>query len=434
MPVKPPLPMVLASLVCLLALSEAAQARFALMPADRVNEVPIERLLANVERNAQGLTPAQQARTIGRLHLLAYLRKTEKLAVYRDHPQQVAEGHIGDCITLDEQVIGKDNRRWPKAKPGEMCEARSYHLEPRREIPYSSNLPVPNAHLTAAVAAYSRAKQLEPDNLRTRLALAFGLDRIGQRERACDELRFVARRGLELVRPPLRAIGNERIYPIAPPPMPTDWETHVVLSEAVAHFWEIATSPDDRRLAAALKERLDQSPPLRYVTPILIPLQANAAFETLIERASPVGFDFTGQGEHGPIGWLDSNAAWLVWDPRGTQKIASGFQLFGSVTWVAFWDNGYLALGALDDDGDGQIAGAELHGLALWQDLNSNGRSDEGEVSPLAARGIVALDYSYERANDDLWISKTGVTFADGEVRPSYDWQMHSTVLVPVKD
>ena len=92
MPVKfSSMQIALASLICFLGFGAAAQAMFALMPADRVNEVPIERLLANLERNAQGLTPAQQARAIGRIHLLAYLRQSERLSVYRERPDDVAE-------------------------------------------------------------------------------------------------------------------------------------------------------------------------------------------------------------------------------------------------------------------------------------------------------------------------------------------------------
>ena len=44
---------------------------------------------------------------------------------------------------------------------------------------------------------------------------------------------------------------------------------------------------------------------------------------------------------------------------------------------------------------------------------------------PLADYKIVALRYAYERAGDDMWIAKDGVEFADGGVRPTYDWLLH---------
>ena len=402
----------------------AAQAMFALMPADRVDDVPIERLLANVERNAQGLTPAQQARTIGRLHLLAYLRQSEKLTVYRERPDDIAEGFIGDCAALDKQTSASNHNsgRWPKRKPGERCEARRYHLGPEQEVPYVENKALPaTAHLMAAIDAYQRAKNLEPNNLRTRLALAFALDRAGRLEEARVELRFIVRKGLELV-PLSDNPGQPK----------TEWDLHVVLSEAVGHFALIAESEDDKRMIAELKHRLEMAPPMMYITPIFVPLEAKAEVSSMIDRKSSVAFDFSGQGERMQLGWLTDKAAWLVWDPRGTGRIESGFQMFGSVTWIAFWENGYLPLGALDDDGDGKLVGDELKGLALWRDANANGISDAGEVKPLAAYKIVALGHAYERAGDTIWIANGGVTFADGEVRPSYDWQVHEPIIRPV--
>ena len=87
--------------------------------------------------------------------------------------------------------------------------------------------------------------------------------------------------------------------------------------------------------------------------------------------------------------------AWLVFDKQSTGSITSGLQLFGNVTFWLFWRNGYDALRALDDDGDGRIAGAELAGLALWHDRNADGVSDRGEVRPVSEWGIVSLSCEY---------------------------------------
>ena len=395
---------------------------FALVPADRVDEVPVERLLSNLERNTQGLSDAQKWRAIGRLHLLAYLRQAAALPVYRERPDAVAEGTIGECTELDQQVMGHGPREgFPVAKPGERCEARTYTLGPRQEAPSDLNAtrsPI-NDHLRAAIGAYQRARQLEPKNLRTRVALAFAYDRAERPASARQELRFAAREGLKLI--PVPSISGERN---------SDWDTHVVLSEAHAHFVRIARSWSDRRLAARLKARLDAAPPMMYVTPIVVPLTAQRSFEKLIDRSSPVGFDYTGQGGKLKAGWLTTNAAWLVWDPKDQQKIVSGFQLFGSVTWVSSWDNGFLALGSLDDNSDGKISGAELKGLSLWHDANLNGVSDKGEVKAVTRYDIVSLNYDHARADKDYWASSAGVTFADGTVRPTYDWQLKPDLAI----
>ncbi|MBP6010817.1 MAG: hypothetical protein KBA31_01210 [Alphaproteobacteria bacterium] len=414
----------LSALFCLAlaVVASPALAIFALVPADRVDEVPIERLLANLDRNTQNLEPAQRWRAIGRVHLLAYLKQAAALPVFRERPDDIAEGRIDDCEKLDAQTMGKGNREnFPPPKPGERCEARSYTLGPRREVPnHAFDLsPTPNAHLRAAIDAYLKARNLEPANLRTRLALAFAFDRAGKKPLARNELRFCMNEGLK---------RTEALSSTGPEPM--EWDLHVVLEEAAEHFSRIAKKLSDKHLIARVKARLEAHPPAMYVTPILVPLEANAAFDDLIDRASPVKFDFTGQGGAQRLGWLNTNAAWLVWDPKDKRTITSGYQLFGSVTWVAFWDNGYQALGALDDNGDGRLAGTELKGLALWRDLNLNGISDRGEVKPVAAHGIMAFSYAHERVRKDLLLSRGGVTFKGGEVRPTYDWVVRPAPVV----
>ena len=56
-----------------------------------------------------------------------------------------------------------------------------------------------------------------------------------------------------------------------------------------------------------------------------------------------------------------------------------------------FFENGYQALAALDDDGDGYLTGKELEGLAVWRDKNGNGICDAGEVVPVGQLGIVGI-------------------------------------------
>ena len=85
--------------------------------------------------------------------------------------------------------------------------------------------------------------------------------------------------------------------------------------------------------------------------------------------------------------------------------------------------NGYEPLRALDDNGDGELRGAELRHLAIWRDRNQNGVSEKGEVRPLAEYGIAALACAYEAGDgvDVAAYSLRGVVFADGTTRPTYD-------------
>ena len=119
----------------------------------------------------------------------------------------------------------------------------------------------------------------------------------------------------------------------------------------------------------------------------------------------------------------------LVFDPRGTGRISSGLQLFGNVTFWLFWNTGYDALQALDDDGNGVLRGDELRGLAVWRDANVDGVSQPGEVHTLAALGIVELSTRHviEDENDDvLAYAPGGVRFSDGSTRTTYDVLLHA--------
>lgn len=404
-----PLRAACALLVAVTLWSAPARAIFVSAPAPRVREIPVERLLENLQRNAQNLSPAEQARAIGRVHLLAYLSGSTTLPVYRDRPESVAEGRLDDCSALDSGA--------PAASAGrERCVALIPGLGPSPEVPEDArgrSRPADD-RLRAAIAAYTDAKALDPSNLRTRLALAFAYDRSQQVPLALDELRFVATEGMRQLPAPSRVTRF------------SDWEIHVVLSEAQQHLSRIATTPSDRQLAELVLVRLDAAPPAISITPILVPLLSHGSVDALIDRESPVAFDFSGQGLPMRAGWLDPKAAWLVWDPSRQASVTSGFQLFGSVTWMMFWTNGYQALGALDDDGDGRIAGHELDGLALWHDRDGDGITGPGEVRPVVAFGIASLGYAHERTGDDVWVSPDGVTFRDGRSMPTYDWLLRA--------
>lgn len=103
--------------------------------------------------------------------------------------------------------------------------------------------------------------------------------------------------------------------------------------------------------------------------------------------------------------------------------MTSALQLFGSVTFWLFWNNGYEALATLDDNADGQLAGAELHHLALWRDANGNGTSEPCELSSLGKAGITSL--SCQRQSHDSphckAFSPHGMTLRNGNTRPTYD-------------
>src|SRR5262249_34887925 len=129
----------------------------------------------------------------------------------------------------------------------------------------------------------------------------------------------------------------------------------------------------------------------RMVTPIIFSLGSDGPLGDLLAPGATAPFDLDGDGIAERWPWVKRDTAFLVWDPQHRGEITSGLQLFGSVTWWMFFADGYHALDALDDDRDGQLAGRELQGLAVWCDRNGDGRSDPGEVTPIERLPIRAI-------------------------------------------
>jgi hypothetical protein len=181
----------------------------------------------------------------------------------------------------------------------------------------------------------------------------------------------------------------------------------------------------DRDEIATLRERIAAVSTMgRGVTPVVIPLRDDLTAEELVDNSARVRFDADGSGIPREWTWTTPDAGWLVYSPQPARPITSALQLFGSVTFWMFWDNGYHAMRALDDNADGQLAGSELDGLAIWQDSNVNGISEKGEVKPLADWEIRSLSWKHESTPtraDYAAFSSAGVTFEDGRTRPTYD-------------
>jgi hypothetical protein len=112
-----------------------------------------------------------------------------------------------------------------------------------------------------------------------------------------------------------------------------------------------------------------------------------------------------------------------VYDAEGKGEIGSALELFGNVTFWLFWENGYHALAALDDNADGEVAGDELRHLAIWHDRDRDGRADPGEVTPVARYGITGLSWRHCDGDGIRFaaVSPAGVRFADGTTRATYD-------------
>src|SRR5438552_9313035 len=96
--------------------------------------------------------------------------------------------------------------------------------------------------------------------------------------------------------------------------------------------------------------------------------------------------------------------------------------MFGNVAFWIFWPDGYTALSSLDDNGDDVLSGPELRGLAVWNDRNSDGISDSGEVIPVEDLGIASISCRSQIDGRGMHCNPAGVVFTNGLSRATYDW------------
>lgn len=169
-------------------------------------------------------------------------------------------------------------------------------------------------------------------------------------------------------------------------------------------------------------EELEELPHSQMRTPIIFSLNTPASLESLLAPETTVNFDLDGTGREQSWPWVSPEASILVWDPEENGEVTSGRQLFGSVTWWLFFETGYRAMDALDDNRDGELSGYELVGLGVWTDANSNGVSDAGEVVPIAETGIEAIACVQTDTAMGMPANLLGLRMNDGRVLPTYDW------------
>jgi len=351
-----------------------------------IENVPVDRLITNLAAAAaKAPNDAAGWRLLARTHALAYAQKSATIPVWRG--REAAGPWFGiepDNVPFRTKSTDDDAARRTAA-----------------------------AHLAKAIEHYGQALRLAPDDLVTQLGYAWTLDQSGEKAKAIAAYRAVIDAAWKQEQNMTHAgLG---------------W--HSITSEAAGYLIPLLDQRADIAEINTLQNRRQQmSKVMRPVTPIAIPLADGLDALDIVDNTAAVRFDADGSGIVRPWTWIRSNAAWLVHDPRRRGEIRSALQLFGNVTFWLFWPNGYAALGALDDDRDGTIAGAELTGLALWRDANRNGTSEPGEVRPVGAWSIVKLSHRFEydaRHPDEIAWSPRGVTFADGTARPTFDLVLH---------
>lgn len=136
-----------------------------------------------------------------------------------------------------------------------------------------------------------------------------------------------------------------------------------------------------------------------YETPLIIDLNHDGV-KTLSDS---VGVVFKFKGNEKVTGWVDPNDALLVMDKNNDGVINDSSELFGDDYCK---DDGSLSLNGfdglldIDSNNDSVVNHDDLkwHALKLWQDKNSDGKTQVGELLTLDEVGILSIKLNYSKS------------------------------------
>lgn len=159
--------------------------------------------------------------------------------------------------------------------------------------------------------------------------------------------------------------------------------------------------------------------------PLIIDLNKNNLYSTTLQDGTY--YDYGEDGMKEKTAWADRGDGFLVYDRNGDGTIDHAGEFFGDKTLLAdgtYAENGFLALAQYDENGDGVIDGTDtiFSKLAVWQDANGNGITEEGELKSLSELGIVDIEIAqgenrYTDESGNTVIAESVVHMEDGSTQ-----------------
>ena len=140
--------------------------------------------------------------------------------------------------------------------------------------------------------------------------------------------------------------------------------------------------------------------------PIALDLNNNGKIDT-ITLENGVFFDHNGDEIAFKSSWISAEDGVLARDINGDKEINSGAELFGNFTQLKNGElakNGVEALKDLDSDDNGVFDESDkaFNEILVWQDYNSNGKAESGELKSLSEHGIKSINLKFSTDNTAL--------------------------------
>jgi hypothetical protein len=362
------------------------------------DNVPIDRLIKNVEASLKkDPKSVDNIFLLARLHSLAYASKKATAAVYwSDYQKKDGSFHLAPWAPIQVQRDDKE--------PELSAEATN--------------------HLIASMSTYRRVLLLQPDHRVAKLGLGWMAEEGAKHTKELKTLDWIKEKPLDKgLRSYAASLYRELVgtYKANPNLESQGWDGEEPAYESARNLLRmfgagLTPKPGEKDKLEALIKDFQRRP--RIMSPIIVPLTQGP----MVNPAASIHFDIAADGIDRSWPWVTPNVGLLAWDPAGTGRIKNGEQLFGNRTFNMFFRDGYAALASLDNNHDGWLDGAELKGIVIWRDSNSNGKSDPGEVLPVANVGITAIRTKSSGRAQGMLSAEKGVRFRSGLTAPTYDW------------
>lgn len=141
---------------------------------------------------------------------------------------------------------------------------------------------------------------------------------------------------------------------------------------------------------------------VQHGTPVVLDLDGDGV-ELVAVQDSRVTFDFDGDGTRDATGWAAPDDGILAYDVDGNGRIENAEEIaFTSYLEGAQTDLEGLKAFDTNEDGLFGVGDAEYDSFYVWQDLNQNGVSDDGELVSLADAGIESIDLTLNESGENV--------------------------------
>jgi serine-aspartate repeat-containing protein C/D/E len=153
----------------------------------------------------------------------------------------------------------------------------------------------------------------------------------------------------------------------------------------------------------------------KWHSPLVIDLNGDGVKTLGLDKG--VEFDLLNTGSKVNVGWVSAKDGLLAVDSNGNGKIDNGNELFGGGV-----GDGFAKLDSFDSNRDGIVDAKDKNfgSLKIWQDGNSNGVTDKGELQALSVFGIKSLNVAHEKKfeldkQDNILGERGSVTTTNGK-------------------